>query len=367
MDDNSRAEINKNANEYLVGYISKVSPHFDNFFNSQKDFSKRIAPVALDMVERFDAFLGGKRLRGSLTKLGYDLFGGVECDDIYKASMVSEVIHGFGLIHDDIMDEDELRRSRPTMHIQYQNVHKEKFPHSKRSQKLYGTSMAINVGDLGPFYANLIINDTKFDPELKIRFLRRVSEVVIQTVQGQGLDVSYEQDETPSEEKVMAIHKFKTAFYTIPGPMQYGAILAGADESSTQYKAIEEYGLPLGIAFQLRDDELGMFSNQKELGKPIYSDLRQGKNTVLFAKAFENANPEQLKFLRSVHGNQDVKESDLKRVNEILIETGALEYSQKLSWKLVEEGKKHIAKITSDPKQRELLATLADYVVTREK
>jgi geranylgeranyl diphosphate synthase type I len=165
----------------------------------------------------------------------------------------------------------------------------------------------------------------------------------------------------------MDIHKFKTAFYTIPGPLQYGAILAGVAEHDPRYKALEEYGIPVGIAFQLRDDELGMFSQQEKFGKPIYSDLRQGKNTVLFAKAFENANEEQLKVLNVMHGNPDVKEEDLHVINEILIETGALKYSEDLSRTLVEEGKAHINKITDNKNYKELLDLVADFVVTRDK
>lgn len=366
MEQAKKEHVNKKAKEHLLQFIGEVSPYFDEFFSAQKNVSKAIAPIALDMVERYEDFIGGKRLRGALTKIGYEMFGGKPTDDIYKASMIVELIHGFGLMHDDIMDEDELRRKKPTMHIQYQKYFDENFTDSRRHKELYGTSMALNVGDLGPFYANLIIEQTNFPDKLKMRFLKRVSEVVIQTVHGQGLDVTYEQDDVPTEEKVMAIHKFKTAYYTIAGPIQYGAILAGLKETDIRYKAIEDYGIPVGIAFQLRDDELGMFSNPEKFGKPIYSDLRQGKNTVLFAQAFEKADKEQLKFLKSVHGNPNVNEKDLAKVNKILVDTGALSYSQELGWRLVDEGREFISGITNKKKYKELLDLVANYVVTRE-
>lgn len=366
MDQHSKDLVNQKAKEYLKAYISDVTPFFSEFFAAQKERAKDISEVALDMVERYEDFIGGKRLRGALTKLGYEIFGGTNTKDILKASSVSEIIHGFGLMHDDIMDEDELRRNKPTMHIQYETLHKEKFFDSKRSGILFGTSMAINVGDLGPFYANLIIEGTDFPAEYKINFLRRVSEIVIQTVHGQGLDVTFEQYNIPQEDRVMDIHKFKTSFYTIPGPMQYGSILAGVDENSSEYKAIEKYGIPLGIAFQLRDDELGMFSQSEKFGKPIYSDLRQGKNTLLFAKAFEKATAAQLDFLKSVYGNPAVNIEDLAKVNQILIDTGSVEYSHELCDQLVAEGKKYISQVTKDKKHQELLDVVADYVVTRE-
>ena len=367
MDAEKRDHINQAVISHLKEYISEVSPYLEEFFQKQRINAAKISPIAEDMVARFEDFIGGKRLRGSLTKLGYEIFGGKPTNDIYKASAIIEIIHGFGLMHDDIMDEDELRRKKPTMHIQYENLHADKYSDSKRDQKLFGTSMALNVGDLGPFYANLIIEDTDFAPEIKMGFLKRLSEIVIQTVHGQGLDVSSEQDNKPDEDTVMDIHKFKTAFYTISGPLQYGAILAGADTSDPRYQALEEFGIPVGIAFQLRDDELGMFSKSEKFGKPIYSDLRQGKNTVLFAKAFENASAEQLEILEAAHGNPDVTEEDLQKVNQILEDTGAVEYSQEISWDLVAQGKEHVSQITDNPEHKEMLDLVADFVVSRDK
>lgn len=368
MEQSQKELINKKAKEYLISFISEVSPYFDEFFSKQKKIASQVSPVALDMAERYESYIGGKRLRGALTKIGYDLFGGQQKADILKVSSIIELIHGFALMHDDIYDEDEIRRNNPAMHIQYQQVFEKSNANSKkRNKELYGISMATNLGDIGSYYSNLVLLDTDFDAEFKLRFLRRLSEIVIQTVYGQAMDITFELDKVPSEEKVMWVHEKKTAWYTVPGPLQYGALLAGVEENDERYTALADFGVPVGIAFQLRDDELGMFSKQSEFGKPIFSDLRQGKNTVLFAKAFENASKEQYEFLYSVHGNSNVGAQDLEKVNEILVDTGALEYSQKLSWDLVEKGKSFIPKITANKNHQDLLELLANYVVTREK
>lgn len=367
MDNKTREIINNTSIDYLKAYIKDVKPYFEQFFLKQKEMALEVDPMAVELVNKYQEYIGGKHLRGALTKLGYDMYGGTQTEDILKVSSIIDVIHSFALMHDDIYDQDDLRRKRPAMHIQFeQEFDKSVANGTIRDKELYGISMATNLGDAGSYYANLILLDTNFDAELKLKFLNRLSRIIIQTVYGQALDIEHELSEKPTEESVMLIHERKTAWYTIPGPLQYGALLAGIEEDDSRYKAIERYGVPVGIAFQLRDDELGMFSKPEKFGKPIYSDLRQGKNTLLFAKAFENASEAELKELKAAHGNSDVNEEDLQRVNEILINTGALAYSKELSAKLVEEGKKHIKDITDDKDYQDKLELVADFMITRE-
>lgn len=354
------------VNNYLKDYVSKVTPKFEEFFEKQIKFSSEVSPIAVEMVEKYRDFIGGKRLRGALTKESYEMFGGEEEYDILKASMVVEIIHGFGLIHDDIMDQDNLRRNKPTLHKQYELENLEKgFP--KEKSKLYGTSMATMVGDLGPFYNNLILEEVNFPAERKVKVLKKISETILYTIYGQGLDVTYGQQNNPIEEQALRVHKYKTSYYTITGPLQYGAILAGAREDDSRFAALEKYGIPIGIAFQLKDDELGLFSETEKIGKPIFSDLRQGKVTLLFAKAFENADNTQLEFLKMVYGNPEASEKDLMKVREIVVETGALKYSRKLSAQLIEEGTSYVKKITSDERHQDLLNLIAEFVGARKK
>ena len=162
------------------------------------------------------------------------------------------------------------------------------------------------------------------------------------------------------------VHLYKTANYTITGPLRYGAILADVSSRSERFKSLELYGTPVGIAFQLRYDELGMFSSEEKLGKPVDSDLREGKNTLLFSKAFENGRREEVRFLKHAHGNKKLTPEDVATAREIIVRTGALEFSQMESRRLVQEGKKYIPQITSDGHFQELLTVLADYVIERQ-
>jgi geranylgeranyl diphosphate synthase type I len=355
----------KKVQKYLSNYIQDSDPYFEEFFSRQKAFTDSISPIASQMVEKFQDFIGGKRLRGALTRSGYQMFGGGNDYEITKASLAVEIIHGLALIHDDIMDQDDLRRGKPTIHKQYETSYRE--GGSDEKAQTYGKSMAILVGDLGAFLTNIIIAETNFPEERKVRLMKRISEVILLTIYGQGLDVTYEQKLRPLEEEALRVHQYKTSYYTVTGPLEYGAILAGCNESDPRYQALEKYGLPIGLAFQLKDDEMGIFSEEEQIGKPVFSDLREGKVTLLFAKTFEKADNSQLKFLKSVYGKPKADRKDLEKVREIITETGALEYSRKICLDLIAEGKSHISEITRDESYRELLKLIAEFVTKRDK
>lgn len=354
------------AEEYLKSYINKSRPFLDLFFEKRLFDSSKISPIASQMVTIYKKFMGGKNLRGALTYYSYKMFGGKSEEDILRASTIVEITHAFLLMHDDIMDQDALRRGQPTIHKQYEDIFKKRFPYNnRRTPEHFGTSLAINVGDLGPYFSNLILLDTHFDSNRKLDFLKILSETIITVAYGQSLDMFYESDLNPTLPKILRVHQFKTANYTINGPLKYGAVLAGLDTGLPHFKALDLYGTPVGIAFQLRDDELGMFSTEEELGKPADSDLKEGKNTLLFQKAFEKGTHEQVKFLKYAHGNHDISKADTNKVRQIIVDCGALEFSKKMGRRLVEKGKQYIPQITPDGKYQELLRITADYVIER--
>jgi geranylgeranyl diphosphate synthase type I len=294
--------------------------------------------------------------------LGYECFGGKDEKAILEASLMVEIAHAFLLMHDDIMDQDHLRRGMPTIHVQYDKLHRQRY--HKGESEHYGTCMAIDLGDAGFTISHLILANANFSAEIKERVLRRFNEQLLTTAFGQAIDISYEHQEKVSKGEIMKVHHYKTANYTITGPLQYGALFAGADEK--QIEKIAKYGLPVGIAFQLRDDELGIFSDEKKLGKPIGSDIRENKNTILHLKALERASPEEKRFLEYAYGNRNLTEGEVQRVREITIGTGALAYSQKLARELVEKGKRFVPQITTNPGLADTLSKMADFMIERE-
>jgi len=350
------------AKNYLKNYIKRTDPLLDRIFSNKQREASRISPIAGEMMIMYRKFMGGKDLRGSLTKLGYECFGGKNEEKILEASLMVEIAHSFLLMHDDIMDKDNLRRNQPTIHVQYENLHQKKY--QKGESGHYGTCMAIDLGDAGFAIAQLLLADTDFPPEIKVRVLRRFNQVILTTAFGQAIDVSYEHLQNVTEADVMRVHHYKTANYTITGPLQYGALFAGAKEK--EINNIEKYGLPVGIAFQLRDDELGIFSEEKKLGKPVGSDIRENKNTILHLKALEMATPGDKKFLEYAYGNHDLTPKDVKVVQDITIRTGALKYSKELARELVEKGKKFVPQITSNVRFQDTLRSMADFMIERD-
>jgi len=350
------------AKAHLKDYIKKTQPILDSFFENEEKKAAKISPITAETMRIYRQFMGGKNIRGSLTKLGYECFNGKNGKAILKASLMVEIAHAFALMHDDIMDQDALRRGQPTIHVQYDNLHRQRY--RKGEPNHYGLCMALDIGDAGFVLSHLILAESDFPPEIKIRVLRRFDQVLLDTVFGQAIDVSYEHLDKVDEEDVLRVHHYKTANYTITGPLQYGALFAGASEK--EVKKIEKYGLPVGIAFQLRDDELGLFSDEKTLGKPIGSDVKENKNTILHLKALERAKGKDKEFIKRAYGNKNLTKKDLERVRRITQEIGALEYSQKMARKLVEKGKKYVPQITSDPELQDTLYNLADFMIERK-
>lgn len=347
---------------YLKDYIKKTKPILNSFFKTQEKKATEISPITAEMIRIYWNFMGGKNIRGALTKLGYECFGGKDKQAILKASLMVEIAHSFLLIHDDIMDKDALRRKMPTIHVQYERLHGQRY--KKREAEHYGLSMAIDMGDIGLILSHLLLADSSFSDEIKTRLVKRFDEQILMTAFGQALDLTYEASEQLSEKDILRIHHYKTAHYTITGPLQYGALFAGASEE--EIRGIEKYGLPVGIAFQLRDDELGLFADEKTLGKPVGSDVKENKNTILHLKALELARGEDKKFIKYAYGNRNLTKNELERVRRITKETGALAYSQKMARKLVGQGKKFVPQITQNTELADTLANMADFMIERE-
>ena len=355
------------ARTYLKDYAKRADKYLAQFFAEKIDEVKDIGRggkgvlMAVDMLTRYKKFIqGGKKLRGAQIQLGYEIAGGKK-RDVLSASTCIEIIHSFLLMHDDIMDLDTLRRGLPTIHRQYEDRHR-KLKLGKDTSH-YGISMGIGMGDLGAYLGTEVLLGSSLDTDKKLKASIYLFRLLQRVAYGQGLDVTYEQMKDITEHDVMQVHLHKTSIYTVVGPLKIGALLGGLPNA--QIKAIEKFGEPVGIAFQLRDDELGLFSDEKILGKPIGNDIREGKNTILRIKATDIAKREDKKFLKYAYGNRRVTKNEIKRVQELTIETGALEYSQELSRELVEKGKRYIPKITRDSGLQDTLSSMADLMIER--
>ncbi|MSU60619.1 MAG: polyprenyl synthetase family protein [Candidatus Staskawiczbacteria bacterium] len=340
-----------------------IDQKLELFFNGKIKAAKNLSPFLVSNIKEKRNFVmnGGKRLRPILLYYGYIAAGGKNKKAIMDACIFIELIHGYLLIHDDIIDQDDQRRGMATLHRQYEALYKK----LARQSGHLGVSLAIVAGDMLSTYGYDILGRSSFPDAQKIKALAELNSILSDATTGQTLDILYSTNATVELKDILKVFEYKTAKYTIEGPLRLGAILAGANQK--MINLLSRYALPLGIAFQIQDDILGMFGNKKKTGKAIDSDIKQNKKTLLILQAKKLASVAQKKTLAQALGNQHLKNAQVEAVRNIIKETKSLEYSQRLSEKLVNQSKQSIEKSNLSREVKAFLIELANYIISREK
>ncbi len=352
------------AKNELLSYKKILDKRLGAYFAKKLREMKKWSPSARDAAKsiRDMTLAGGKRLRAGFMYWGYRAAGGREASKIIEASMSIELTHIFLLIHDDVIDRDDFRHGIRAIHKKYENLARRYY--RKIEPVHFGNSMAIIVGDMAAAFGNEIIFNSAFPSDNVRKALTKLQEIVRFTVSGEILDIVLEARGTASEKEILNVHENKTAKYTVEGPLHLGALLAGANGG--QLKALSSYAVPVGIAFQIQDDILGMFGDEKKLGKPVCSDLRDGKQTLLVAKALEFGSRADRNNIKKLLGKRDVSRGEIEFFRNVVRNTGSLAYSQRLAENLVERGKREILSSGLEKSSKEFLAGIADYIVKRE-
>lgn len=333
----SREKIEKRVMEILDEELMKFQ---DNEFISD----------AIRELKRLSA--GGKRVRGYLIKLGQMLYG--KDDDSYvDLAAAIEIFQTAILIHDDIIDEADKRRGMQTITYKYKG-------HA-------GIAKAICVGDLGFFISYRIINNLDISKELKDEIMKVYSKTLYNTVNGEIVDVelplkslSYHRD--MDEKIIYDIYVNKTAWYTIIGPILIGASSAGASPQDKQ--KLIEMGTNLGIAFQIKDDLLGLYSSADEMGKTL-NDIKEGKQTIIYKYAINHASDEELKLIEAYYGNPNVTSDENKTITELFEKLGARKHALEKANFYTNKGIEIINNM--DVKNKTLFMEFADYLLKRKK
>lgn len=315
-----------------------------------------------------DSFLsilarGGKRIRGALTMLSYEMCGGTDKQMITEAARALEMLHAYILIIDDVQDHSGIRRSGPTAHVLLGNYHRRH--ELANSSDHFGLSIAINGAISGSHSAQQILAQLKADPEQKLKAINTINNTMVVTAHGQTNDIINEVVAEVSRQDIERVLEWKTAHYTFLNPLTVGMILAGAQDSNI--KAITDYAMHAGKAFQVTDDILGTFGSEFESGKSPMDDIRAGKRTLIIAHALENTNDENKNFLVQMLGNARLTPVEFERCKDILIGSGALEYAQKYAQKHVAKAIGYLEKHPSDWNESgvHFLRGLATYLLER--
>jgi geranylgeranyl diphosphate synthase type I len=264
---------------------------------------------------------GGKRLRPAFCYWGWRAAGGGDCPQILAAAAALELLHASALVHDDVMDASDTRRGQPSVHRLFAARHAE--AGWRGSAELFGTGAAILIGDL-----LLAWTDQMFQGSgLPTAALRRGQPVLdamrTEMICGQYLDLLGQSAGDGTVADALRVIRYKSAKYTIERPLHLGQALAGGADGPAA-AACTGYGIPLGVAFQLRDDVLGVFGDPARTGKPAGDDLRDGKRTVLVAIARDRATAAQRELLDRRLGDRLLDEAGAEQIRSILVGTGAL-------------------------------------------
>ncbi|MEX2028484.1 MAG: polyprenyl synthetase family protein [Candidatus Curtissbacteria bacterium] len=342
-------------NRELANFLASYAPYAKTSYAKKVREAQKYSPVIANLYKDLYTFSeGGKKLRAYFVWIGYQIGGGRDFSAVLPISFAFEMTQNFLLIHDDVMDNSDVRRGKPTIHKIYE----------KRHGKHYGESMAILLGDIAAIEVFKIISDSKLSDERKVLCQHLFAQTLLDTAYGQGLDIEYS-FRKPTFDQIMQIAELKSGRYSVVAPLTIGAKLSGARAS--QLAALSRYGTAIGLVFQIADDILGVFGEEKALGKSTLSDMREGKNTLLIHKAKQMANPADRVKIERIWGRADASSADLSGVKKILESSGALLWCQAQNLKLIENAKGEIKKITTDKKLQQTLSQIADFVVNRSR
>lgn len=310
---------------------------------------------------------GGKRFRPIMVRKSFDLFNKQKnkksLNKVNELALSIEIVHAFLLCHDDIIDRDSVRHNLPTAHKLFEKLARK---NNYSDTEHFGTSFAILMGDyLIQMGYQIILESTILSSQQKCKLLSILTECVKDTIQGQNQDVLLSYTRNFSAKDIEIIHEYKTARYTFETPMLMGAEIAhNLDENVDN---ISNFAIPAGIAFQIKDDVLGVFGDQKKTGKSSFSDLKEGKKTLLTFKAYEKANFEQKKILDKYLGKIDLSDEEAEEVRQIIRDTGSLDYSLEKCKMYIQKAQKALEKLPKNNKEAwQFLYELTEYLVVRE-
>ena len=310
--------------KYFARIKDRITSEIKRFIARKRPELARINPLGPDLCDRLQSFvLQGKMIRGCLVPLGYALSragdsrgDAPQCVDQAGAAM--ELFQSGLLVHDDIMDRDLTRRGSATIFQQYA----EKASREGRADHPHlGESLGICAGDIAYFLAYEMLAGMETDPPILRNIFSLCSRELTAVGVAQMQDVSWgSSDEQVREEDILRLYTYKTGRYTFSLPLMAGGLLAGAEAGILS--RMEQIGEDLGVLFQIKDDELGLFGDESELGKPVGSDVREGKKTLHYSLLMARASSEERGRLAGIFGNRASSEKEIRCVRDMAIAHG---------------------------------------------
>lgn len=290
--------------------------------------------------------------------MAYEMTTGKLTEEVFNAATALEIMQAGVLIQDDFMDNDYTRRGQRSVFAQFYDQGKTQ---GTVNPLLYGQSMATCVGDIAYFLAFELLSTTN-----NINILQLFSREWQLVGAGQMMDIDFSsRSYEPTEAEVMTIYTYKTARYSFCLPLSIGALLGNADNKII--KALDMIGEKMGIIFQIKDDELGLFGDEKRLGKPVGSDIRENKKTLIRAMLNKMASEKEKKHMSQIYGKTDISENDITYIKDLIKEYSILGDIHKKVDEMEKEINTLIEEIPIRKNYQSLLTELITYISTRSQ
>lgn len=345
----------------VVAVASSVNQRITELLDSERTRWAAVDPRLAEAIDELARMArGGKRLRAAFCYYAWLGAGGTPPDQAaaIDAGAAFELLQTFALIHDDIMDDADTRRNEETIHVrQAKRLQQEGWTGEPRR---YGEGIAMLIGDLAHVYADQLTDNAPIEA-------RSIwDELRIELNLGQYLDMRAAAAGQVDRVTAQRVATFKSALYTIVRPLQLGAALVDGGSDPTLQQQLHDFGMPVGQAFQLRDDLLGVLGDADRVGKPVGNDLREGKPTELIAIAMDRATPKQLDLL-STMGSPGLGDVDIASLLAVLHDTGAIDEVGRRIDSLLATAHEALAVLPFSPELRATLGELTNYVAARTR
>ncbi len=335
------SQIKKKVDQNLIDFANQINKTYPLTY---------LSPLLSANIKNF-ILRPGKRIRPILFVVGYKAYTKKAKSGLYRSALSMELLHDFMLIHDDIIDKSATRRGQPSMHVLFDNYLKQ-----KKKVKFNGSDLAIVVGDVVYALAIETFLSIKEKSNLKEKALRNFTKAAAFTGSGEFIELiaGIKDLDGLKKSEIYKIYDYKTAFYTFSCPLSTGAILAGAKEN--QLNKLNDYGMYLGRAFQIRDDILGLFLNQKKTGKSTLSDLQEAKKTLLIFYTYKKSSAKNKNKIEKIFRKEKVNYNDLRQIQKLALESNALQAAQKDIAKLLTQSQKILDSLSMQEKYKKAIS-----------
>lgn len=342
----------------------QLTTYLDTFFTRKQQELKYLHPTSQDALDRLQAFAtGGKMLRGAMSLMVYEMLSGKKSQAMLPLAAAIEMLGSVLLIHDDIIDRDRLRRGQDSVYVQYQKQgQKRQYPDPFH----FGISMGLCVGDLGFFLLQEMLSELPVPAERVVEVFHLLAKESQVTAIAEMIDTERAMKASNvTVAEIETLYIAKTARYTFCLPFLAGATVAAAPDQTKQ--VLEQLGQVMGLLFQIKDDELGLFGTAQEIGKSAVSDIREGKRTLYYLHVMKLASAKQRQKLATMFGNPDVTSSMLEYVRQTVESTGARAKVDERLQELEHQAAELIRTLDISTSHQQTLQDFLDYNLLRKR